>query len=253
MSERLPAHTTAADLMLSRERTGSGSGRERPEGGRRLVRLKDSKNNDRNNNRRTSVGGCPGGQPLPRSSGQPPRRSRGRKKSCCSESYHCDCVLRFRKFPQHITRRGLCWSAIWQTRHTHKHAPCTFDFVLAGMNSHSQLDPNCPPPAPNGNLMCPDSHWVVQKFGGTSVGKFALNIVDQVVLYAPLHTHRFCPLMTIHADIFAPYLGPAFLNTESQLFVLQEAAPQKPRGLQPGESCPCRGLHVRSVCTPETI
>lgn len=26
------------------------------------------------------------------------------------------------------------------------------------------------------------SNWVVQKFGGTSVGKFALNIVDQVVL-----------------------------------------------------------------------
>lgn len=28
----------------------------------------------------------------------------------------------------------------------------------------------------------PDSNWVVQKFGGTSVGKFALNIIDQVVL-----------------------------------------------------------------------
>jgi aspartate kinase len=28
--------------------------------------------------------------------------------------------------------------------------------------------------------------WVVQKFGGTSVGKFASNIVDHVVLYAPL-------------------------------------------------------------------
>lgn len=26
------------------------------------------------------------------------------------------------------------------------------------------------------------SNWVVQKFGGTSVGKFALNIIDQVVL-----------------------------------------------------------------------
>jgi aspartate kinase len=29
------------------------------------------------------------------------------------------------------------------------------------------------------------SNWVVQKFGGTSVGKFALNIIEQVVLYAP--------------------------------------------------------------------
>ena len=27
------------------------------------------------------------------------------------------------------------------------------------------------------------SHWVIQKFGGTSVGKFALNIVEQVVQY----------------------------------------------------------------------
>lgn len=28
------------------------------------------------------------------------------------------------------------------------------------------------------------SSWVVQKFGGTSVGKFALNIIEQVVEYA---------------------------------------------------------------------
>lgn len=27
------------------------------------------------------------------------------------------------------------------------------------------------------------SEWVVQKFGGTSVGKFALNIIEQVVQY----------------------------------------------------------------------
>jgi hypothetical protein len=27
------------------------------------------------------------------------------------------------------------------------------------------------------------SKWVVQKFGGTSVGKFALNIIEQVVQY----------------------------------------------------------------------
>lgn len=27
-----------------------------------------------------------------------------------------------------------------------------------------------------------NSNWVVQKFGGTSVGKFALNIIDRVVL-----------------------------------------------------------------------
>jgi aspartate kinase len=26
------------------------------------------------------------------------------------------------------------------------------------------------------------SNWVVQKFGGTSVGKFCLNIIDQIIL-----------------------------------------------------------------------
>ncbi|KAI9924349.1 hypothetical protein ASPWEDRAFT_99858 [Aspergillus wentii DTO 134E9] len=34
----------------------------------------------------------------------------------------------------------------------------------------------------NGNPAGSNSNWVVQKFGGTSVGKFALNIIDQVVL-----------------------------------------------------------------------
>lgn len=36
----------------------------------------------------------------------------------------------------------------------------------------------------NGSPVRARSNWVVQKFGGTSVGKFALNIIDQVVLYA---------------------------------------------------------------------
>lgn len=34
------------------------------------------------------------------------------------------------------------------------------------------------------------SNWVVQKFGGTSVGKFALNIIEQVVQYVDLSTRR---------------------------------------------------------------
>lgn len=37
-------------------------------------------------------------------------------------------------------------------------------------------------PLANGCIAGPDSRWVVQKFGGTSVGKFAINIVEQVVL-----------------------------------------------------------------------
>ena len=33
----------------------------------------------------------------------------------------------------------------------------------------------------NGGPGRANSNWVVQKFGGTSVGKFALNIIEQVV------------------------------------------------------------------------
>ncbi|KAH8702635.1 aspartokinase [Talaromyces proteolyticus] len=39
------------------------------------------------------------------------------------------------------------------------------------------------PPSCNGDIAC-DPAWVVQKFGGTSVGKFAINIVDQIVFCA---------------------------------------------------------------------
>jgi aspartate kinase len=41
----------------------------------------------------------------------------------------------------------------------------------------ASLHPDQPAPA------ALHSNWVVQKFGGTSVGKFALNIIQQVVEY----------------------------------------------------------------------
>lgn len=37
------------------------------------------------------------------------------------------------------------------------------------------------------------SKWVVQKFGGTSVGKFALNIIKQVVQYVSPPPALVCP------------------------------------------------------------
>lgn len=37
-----------------------------------------------------------------------------------------------------------------------------------------------PPPT---SFIAPEGHWIVQKFGGTSVGKFALTIVDKIVAY----------------------------------------------------------------------
>jgi aspartate kinase len=50
---------------------------------------------------------------------------------------------------------------------------------------------NPTPPLLNGDSTRSDPAWVVQKFGGTSVGKFAINIVDQIVLYA-MAILRFC-------------------------------------------------------------
>lgn len=47
----------------------------------------------------------------------------------------------------------------------------------------SQLQPESDPISMvNGGSLKTNSNWVVQKFGGTSVGKFALNIIEQVVL-----------------------------------------------------------------------
>lgn len=51
------------------------------------------------------------------------------------------------------------------------------------MESQSQFPVNHPSAANRGPVGRSNSNWVVQKFGGTSVGKFALNIIDQVVLY----------------------------------------------------------------------
>lgn len=41
----------------------------------------------------------------------------------------------------------------------------------------TSFEADCPVPS------AAHSNWVVQKFGGTSVGKFALNIIEQVVQY----------------------------------------------------------------------
>jgi aspartate kinase len=50
------------------------------------------------------------------------------------------------------------------------------DFVPNPVSLHA-------PPLLNGDTMRSDGGWVVQKFGGTSVGKFAFNIVEQIVMY----------------------------------------------------------------------
>lgn len=40
-------------------------------------------------------------------------------------------------------------------------------------------------------LEAPHSEWVVQKFGGTSVGKFAVKILEQVVQFVHPRNSRF--------------------------------------------------------------
>lgn len=44
---------------------------------------------------------------------------------------------------------------------------------------------DCTPPSANGDgsTTSAEPAWTIQKYGGTSVGKFAINIVDQIVLY----------------------------------------------------------------------
>lgn len=54
----------------------------------------------------------------------------------------------------------------------------------------------------NGVPRTPPSDWVVQKFGGTSVGKFAHQIVEQVIQYVILFSR-----MT-----FSPHEGSIIAN-----------------------------------------
>jgi hypothetical protein len=49
-------------------------------------------------------------------------------------------------------------------------------YSIAAMNSHHES-------ALVSNPIGQDAQWVVQKFGGTSVGKFMLSIVDRIIQY----------------------------------------------------------------------
>lgn len=50
---------------------------------------------------------------------------------------------------------------------------------------------------PNGSVGFVEEKWLVQKFGGTSVGKFPLNIVDNVVR----RVSHFSVLLKFSADM----------------------------------------------------
>ena len=57
----------------------------------------------------------------------------------------------------------------------------------ASSPSLSSIDTPSPPSTPpnlHQNTIDPDARWVVQKYGGTSVGKFAAQIAENIVPYA---------------------------------------------------------------------
>lgn len=103
------------------------------------------------------------------------------------------------------------------------------------------------PPQP---IRAMHSNWVVQKFGGTSVGKFALNIIEQVVQYAsPSAPLRYTlPLTCLSKD-------RVWSTTESPSCAQPEAVRPKPREPPTGESrspsTPTK-RPLRSSLTPAT-
>lgn len=76
------------------------------------------------------------------------------------------------------------------------------------------------------------SNWVVQKFGGTSVGKFALNIIEQVVLYAPPLFRYTAPKDTKLTRV----IDLVSQKTGSLWSAQPEAVRPKPKALLTGES-----------------
>ena len=58
--------------------------------------------------------------------------------------------------------------------------PCPPDLISMDAKSHAQSDPFSLVNGVSGNF---HADWVVQKFGGTSVGKFCLNIIDKIIMW----------------------------------------------------------------------
>jgi hypothetical protein len=52
------------------------------------------------------------------------------------------------------------------------------------LTSIESLPPHRTPPSMHQNTIVPDAKWPVQKYGGTSVGKFASQIAENIVPYA---------------------------------------------------------------------
>jgi aspartate kinase len=69
------------------------------------------------------------------------------------------------------------------------------------------------------------SNWVVQKFGGTSVGKFALNIIEQVVQYDDsIHDYTRTSLTEI------PYYRPSLVDNRVAVVCSARSSSTKAEG-----------------------
>lgn len=137
----------------------------------------------------------------PISRGLRPRKEKEKKKLSLG-------ILRFRNpAGAHKKRLPRCSVPIHVSwLHAHK-------LVIVQLTSMDNRLPSDSDPLSmvNGGPVRTNSNWVVQKFGGTSVGKFALNIIDQVVLWV-LQTWSFNIVMVSPAD---DYVSCFLLQTKS--------------------------------------
>src|SRR6266566_4712432 len=81
--------------------------------------------------------------------------------------------------------------------------PSTPNSLGASTRSLSSIDSPPPPSTPpnlHQNTIVPEAKWLVQKYGGTSVGKFASQIAENIVPYAQFLT--LCPPIKITLKIF---------------------------------------------------
>ena len=81
--------------------------------------------------------------------------------------------------------------------------PSTPTSSAASTPSLSSIDSPPPPSTPpnlHQNTIVPEAKWLVQKYGGTSVGKFASQIAENIVPYAQILT--LCPPIKIALNFF---------------------------------------------------
>jgi len=87
-------------------------------------------------------------------------------------------------------------------------------------SSAPSLSPPSTPPNLHQNSVDPAAQWLVQKYGGTSVGKFAAKIAEEIVPCAFLHHQTFVH----HPNILAATI---LTSTKSLLSVRHVQAPPR--------------------------